>query len=65
MATLDTLGLPALDTVLGSAAAFMNSVYLPTATTNSVAIGIAAIPRRCPGLAGAPDHGKTRRACRS
>ena len=44
MATLDTLGLPALDTLLGSAAALMNSVYLPAATTGSVAIGIAAIP---------------------
>ena len=44
MPALDTLGLPALDAVLASAAGLMNSIYLPAATPASVAAAIAAVP---------------------
>jgi Protein of unknown function (DUF2802) len=44
MPALDTLGLPALDAVLASAAGLMNSIYLPAATPASVAAGLAAVP---------------------
>lgn len=44
MPALDTLGMPALDAALASAAGLMNSVYLPAATATSVAVGIAALP---------------------
>jgi len=44
MPALDTLGLPALDAVLASAAGLMNSIYLPAATSASVAAGLVALP---------------------
>jgi hypothetical protein len=44
MPALDTLGLPALDAVLASAAGLMNSIYLPTATAASVAAALGAVP---------------------
>lgn len=44
MPALDTLGLPALDAVLASAASLLNSIYLPAATPASVAAGLAAVP---------------------
>jgi hypothetical protein len=44
MPALDTLGLPALDAILASAASLMNSIYLPAATPASVAAGLAAVP---------------------
>lgn len=44
MPALDTLGLPALDAVLASAAGLMNSIHLPAATPASVAAGLAALP---------------------
>lgn len=44
MATPDSLGLPALDAVLGSAAGLLNSLYLPAATPATVATALLAIP---------------------
>lgn len=44
MPALDTLGLPALDGVLASAAGLINGIHLPAATPGSVAIGLAAVP---------------------
>lgn len=40
----DTLGLPALDAVLASAAGLLNSLYLPAATPASVAAALAVLP---------------------
>ncbi len=44
MPALDTLGLPALDAVLAGAAALLNGISLPAATSASVAAGLAALP---------------------
>lgn len=67
MPALDTLGLPALDAILASAAGLLNSVYLPAATPASIVafavglpglLGLAWIARRLTGgrqAAGAAD----------
>lgn len=44
MPALDTLGLPAIDAALASAAGLLNSIHLPAATSASVAAGLAALP---------------------
>ncbi len=44
MPALDTLGLPALDAALASAAGLLNAIALPAATSASVAAGLAALP---------------------
>lgn len=44
MAALETLSLPALGSVLTSAAGLMNSIQLPAATPGSVGAGLAAVP---------------------
>jgi hypothetical protein len=44
MPAIDTLGLPALDTLLASAAALMNGIYLPAATPASVAAALLSLP---------------------
>jgi len=42
--TLDSLGLPALQEFLASAAALLNGIYLPAATPATVAAALAAVP---------------------
>jgi hypothetical protein len=44
MAAFDTLNFPNLESVLTSAAGFMNSTYLPAATPGSVGAALAAVP---------------------
>jgi len=44
MTALDSLGLPALDAVLASAAALVNGIQLPAATPASVAAALVAVP---------------------
>lgn len=44
MNALDALNLPALDVVLARAAGFINSIYLPEASAESVGAALAAVP---------------------